>query len=83
MAETIRSLLGEDTTLVPRNPTLSAERACTTLTALEHDALPARIWGGLHLRDAMEDGCILLGRSRAGSSTGTAGQYGRHRARSC
>ena len=30
-----------------------------TLTALEHDAFHARIWGGLHFRDAMEDGYYL------------------------
>jgi hypothetical protein len=59
MAETIRRMLGEDTTLVLRNPTLGAERTYTTLTALEHDALHARIWGGLHFRDAMEDGYDL------------------------
>jgi hypothetical protein len=29
------------------------------LTALEHDALHARIWGGLHFRDAMDDGYDL------------------------
>jgi hypothetical protein len=59
MAETIRNMLGEDTALVLRNPTLGAERTYTTLTALEHDALHARIWGGLHFRDAMEDGYDL------------------------
>jgi hypothetical protein len=59
MAETIRSMLGEDTTLVLRNTTLGTERTYTTLTALEHDALNARIWGGLHFRDAMEDGYDL------------------------
>jgi hypothetical protein len=59
MAETIRNVLGEDTTLVLRNPTLDAERTYTTVTALEHDALHARIWGGLHFRDAMEDGYDL------------------------
>jgi hypothetical protein len=59
MAETIRTMLGEDTTLVLRNPTLGAERTYTTLSALEHDALHARIWGGLHFRDAMEDGYDL------------------------
>jgi hypothetical protein len=59
LAETIRSMLGEDTTLVLRNPTLGAERTYTTLTALEHDALHARIWGGLHFRDAMDDGYDL------------------------
>ena len=41
------------------------ERPYTTLTALEHDALHARIWGGLHFRDAMDDG-YLLGHTVAG-----------------
>ena len=59
MAETIRGMLGERTRLVLRNPTLGAERTYTTLTALESDALNARIWGGLHFRDAMEDGYDL------------------------
>jgi hypothetical protein len=59
MAETIRNMLGDDTTLVLRNPVLGVERTYTTLTALEHDALHARIWGGLHFRDAMEDGYDL------------------------
>jgi hypothetical protein len=36
-----------------------AERSYATLTALEHDALHARIWGGLHFRDAMKDGYHL------------------------
>ena len=35
------------------------QRTYATLTALEHDALNARIWGGLHFRDAMEDGYYL------------------------
>ena len=36
-----------------------SERPYATLTALEHDALHARIWGGLHFRDAMDDGYLL------------------------
>ena len=35
------------------------QRSYATLSALEHDALNARIWGGLHFRDAMEDGYRL------------------------
>ena len=35
------------------------ERSYATLTALEHDAFHARIWGGLHFRDAMDDGYYL------------------------
>jgi hypothetical protein len=36
-----------------------AQRDYATLTALEHDAFHARIWGGLHFRDAMDDGYLL------------------------
>jgi hypothetical protein len=50
-------MFGEDTILVLRNLTLGAERTYTTLTALEHDALHARIWA--HFRDAMDDGYDL------------------------
>jgi hypothetical protein len=56
-AEVLRRTLGNHTPL-----TLKAggvERSYTTLTALEHDALNARIWGGLHFRDAMDDGYHL------------------------
>jgi hypothetical protein len=35
------------------------ERSYATLTALEHDALNARVWGGLHFRDAMDDGYLM------------------------
>ena len=59
MAETIRRTLGDDTRLVLRNPVRGEERTYTTMTAIEHDALHARIWGGLHFRDAMEDGYEL------------------------
>ena len=38
---------------------LVPERPYATLSALEHDALRARIWGGLHFRDAMDDGYLL------------------------
>ena len=56
-AEVLRETLGDDTPLVLRVGTLTRHYA--TLTALEHDALHARIWGGLHFRDAMEDGYYL------------------------
>jgi len=52
-AEVVRQTLGDDTRLVLRAGGL--ERTYDTLTALEHDALHARIWGGLHFRDAMDD----------------------------
>lgn len=56
-AEVLRQTLGDDTPLVLRVG--SQTRSYATLTALEHDALHARIWGGLHFRDAMEDGYLL------------------------
>lgn len=56
-AEVLRETLGDDTPLVLRSG--GVERSYPTLSALEHDALHARIWGGLHFRDAMEDGYRL------------------------
>lgn len=52
-AEVLRRTLGDDTPLVLRSG--GVQRSYASLTALEHDALHARIWGGLHFRDAMED----------------------------
>ena len=56
-AEVVRQTLGDDTPLVLRVGSLT--RSYASLTALEHDALNARIWGGLHFRDAMDDGYLL------------------------
>jgi hypothetical protein len=56
-AEVVRQKLGDDTPLVLRWG--GQERSYATLDALEHDALNARIWGGLHFRDAMDDGYHL------------------------
>jgi hypothetical protein len=56
-AEVLRRTLGDDTSLVLQAGGI--QRSYATLTALEHDALNARIWGGLHFRDAMEDGYHL------------------------
>lgn len=56
-AEVVRQTLGDDTSMVLRIGTQT--RTYATLTALEHDALHARIWGGLHFRDAMDDGYHL------------------------
>ena len=56
-AAILRHTLGDDVPLLLRSGGL--ERSYTTLTALEHDALHARIWGGLHFRDAMDDGYLL------------------------
>ena len=38
----------------------------TSLSDLEYDALHARIWGGLHFRDAMDDGYSSVTRPPAG-----------------
>jgi hypothetical protein len=54
--EVVRRLLGEDTPLALVSVNSPTPRTYPTLTALEHDAFMARIWGGLHFRDAMEDG---------------------------
>jgi hypothetical protein len=61
-AETIRMYLGDATPLtlvsVP-TPVPLHDRPYSTLTALEHDAFNARIWAGIHFRDAMEDGYYI------------------------
>ncbi len=62
-AEILRQTLGNDTPLTLRSG--GVERSYATLSALEHDAFHARIWGGLHFRDAMDDG-YLLGHTVAG-----------------
>jgi len=58
-ATVLRAALGDDVSLHLENPALGTERDYTSLTDLEHDALHARIWGGLHFRDAMDDGYTL------------------------
>ena len=56
-AEVLRQTLGENTPLLLKAGGL--ERSYANLSSLEHDAFHARIWGGLHFRDAMEDGYLL------------------------
>jgi hypothetical protein len=56
-AEVVRQTFGDDTTLVLRIGAQS--RTYTSVSALESDALNSRIWGGLHFRDAMDDGYLL------------------------
>jgi hypothetical protein len=56
-AEVLRHTLGDDTPITLQWG--GQQRSYATLTALEHDALNARIWGGLHFRDAMDDGYYL------------------------
>ncbi|MBL8929375.1 MAG: vanadium-dependent haloperoxidase [Kineosporiaceae bacterium] len=57
VAQILRRTFGDATPL-----TLQAggqQRRYASLSDLEHEALNARIWGGLHFRDAMEDGYRL------------------------
>jgi hypothetical protein len=54
--EVIRLTLGEETPLLLRSTATGTERLYPTLSAIEFDAFHARIWSGLHFRDAMEDG---------------------------
>ena len=56
-AQVLRRTFGDDTPLVLKGS--GTQRSYATLTALEYDTLNARIWGGLHFRDAMEDGYYL------------------------
>lgn len=52
--EVIRRVLGENTALELRSPTLGA-RTYSQLSEIEFEAFGARIWGGLHYRKAMTD----------------------------
>jgi hypothetical protein len=54
--ETIRRILGEHTALELFSSYAPRSRVYRDLTTLERQALNARIWGGLHFRDAMVDG---------------------------
>ncbi len=63
--ETIRQTLGEDTPLTLHSHVLGTDRLYPDLTSIERDAFMARIWGGLHVRDAMED-AYAIGHDVAG-----------------
>ena len=56
-AEVMRRTFGDQTPLLLKAGTV--ERPYASLSDLEYDALNARIWGGLHFRDAMDDGYHL------------------------
>lgn len=56
--QVIRRMLGERTPLTLHSYSTAitrTDRDYRTLGAIEHDALHARIWGGLHFRTAVED----------------------------
>jgi hypothetical protein len=62
-AEVMRHYFGDDVTLTLTSPLLvdpaTRVRTYTSLSDIEHDAFHARIWGGLHFREGMEDGYEL------------------------
>jgi len=56
----VRQMMGEDTALELRSVNFpTAPRTYPHLGDIEHDAFQARIWSGLHFRDAMEDGYYI------------------------
>lgn len=55
-AETVRCHLGDIPLTISGAGT---PRTYASLTALEHDAMMSRIWGGIHFRDAMEDAYLI------------------------
>jgi len=53
--QAIRNTLGEETALTLDTDSDFPDRTYPNLSSIEFDAFHARIWGGLHFRDAMED----------------------------
>jgi hypothetical protein len=68
-AEAARLFLGDDVPLhlvsvpVAAPGTTPPDRDYATLSALEQDAYMARIWAGIHFRDAMDDGYYIAHRT--------------------
>ena len=68
-AETARMFLGDNVPLtlvsvpVPAPGVTPPSRDYATLSKLEHDAYWARIWAGIHFRDAMDDGYYIAHKS--------------------
>jgi hypothetical protein len=60
-AESVRMFLGDDVPLVLQStsPLYDVDRSYADLSDLELDAFHARIWSGIHFRDAMEDGYAI------------------------
>lgn len=63
VAEVIRRILGDRTTLVLHSFLTGADRTYTSISAIERDAFMARIWSGLHFRRAMVDGYAIAHRT--------------------
>ena len=65
IAETARMFLGNNVPLtlvsapVPAPGVTPPSRSYATLSKLEHEAYWARIWAGIHFRDAMDDGYYI------------------------
>jgi hypothetical protein len=57
--EVVRQLLGEDTSLELVSVNAPQPRVFHNLASIEYQALNARIWSGLHFRDAMVDGYAI------------------------
>ena len=53
---TVRPVLGDVSLSIPSLVTNRPDRTYPSLSAIEKDAFMARIWLGIHFRDAMEDG---------------------------
>ena len=60
----VRQTFGDDIRPGPADRRRPVTRPTPRLSALEHDTLNARIWGGLHFRDAMDDGVLTIGAQR-------------------
>ena len=56
---TVGPVLGNDVSLTINSAVTKTDRTYPSLSAIEKDTLPARIWLGIHFRDAMEDGYSL------------------------
>lgn len=57
--EVIRQTLGEETSLELSSTVTGTTRVYPNVSTIEFEAFHARIWGGLHFRDAMEDGYAI------------------------
>jgi len=53
--QAIRNTLGEETALTLHSYPTNSDKPYPNLSSIEFDTFHARIWGGLHFRDAMED----------------------------
>jgi hypothetical protein len=57
--QTLRMMMGEDTHLTLHSYSTGTDRVYSSLEPIERQAFRARIWGGLHFRDAMQDGYAM------------------------